>query len=71
MDGLNTMIVCKCNFKVIIYSCLRVMPFYQTKPTALMNSSRVRQTCLYPHRVARASDHIAYLLLQVLVVNVT
>lgn len=36
-----------------------------TKPTALMNSSRPRQACLYPHWRARAPDHIAYLLLQV------
>lgn len=36
-----------------------------TKPTALMNSSRPRQACLYLHWRARAADHIAYLLLQV------
>lgn len=34
-------------------------PMRFTKPTALMNSSRVRRTCLYPHRVARASRTIS------------
>lgn len=60
---------CKCNLKAIIQRCCGQMAF--TKPTALMNSSRPRQTCLCPHWSARAPDHIAYLLFQVLALNVT
>lgn len=60
---MQTFTECKCNLKAIIQRCCRLMAF--TKPTALMNSSRPRQACLYPHWRARAPDHIAYLLLQV------